>query len=422
MVTNYQLGLIVALFFLWGIANNLNDILIQQFKTAFTLGNMQASLVQSAFYMGYFFGALPAAQVAHKYGFKAATLVGLSLFSLGCWLFFPNSRNGGWYPGFLACLYLIAFGLAFLETSANPWIIVLAEAQEHGSGTKALNFAQSFNPLGSIAGILIGRFFILDDDIDASKTGDRRLAAGRVGIPYLVLGTVVAVVACAFWAVQFPEGSSEQGLPKGFTSSISRLLQNTFFLLALAAQFTYVGAQVSVWSFIIQYVQANIPGTGEQQASDFIVISLVLFVIGRFVASALLHVTREDRLLGTYAFLACIMCVIASTVGGWIGVVSVSLISFFMSMMFPTIFGIGVSLLDNNDMEVGASLLVMAIIGGAIFPPLMGYVGDAYSITLSYLVPAACFLVVVAFAMLYTGGKLKNSEGQHLIESSKVNA
>uniref|UniRef100_A0A7S4W8L8 Major facilitator superfamily (MFS) profile domain-containing protein n=1 Tax=Alexandrium monilatum TaxID=311494 RepID=A0A7S4W8L8_9DINO len=419
----WPLALLVSLFVLWGAANNLNDILIKQFQKAFTLGDMQASLVQSAFYTGYFIGALPAARLARAYGYKISITTGLALFSVGAFLFFPISRNGGSYPGFLVCLYLIAFGLAFLESAANPWIVLLGDSSKPGSGSGilALNFAQAFNPLGSIGGILIGRFFILDgreyvppqgkQTLPGAMTEYQRHEAAMVGVPYVVLGCVVAVLTLCFICTKFPRTSADDSEPDRqltfarFCACANRLWRVPGFAQGLLAQFTYVGAQVCIWSFVIRLVQAELPGVSETRAADFMLFSLVTFMLGRFAAAALLLVVNERRLLCIYAVFACLMTVIIAAVRGRAAVAAVCAASFFMSMMYPTIFGLVLAPLDGQDTEVAAALLVMMVVGGAAVAPVMGGVSDASSIALAYLVPGACFLNIAAFAAQHSLGR-----------------
>mmetsp|Transcript_4859 Transcript_4859/g.12516 ORF Transcript_4859/g.12516 Transcript_4859/m.12516 type:complete len:471 (-) Transcript_4859:573-1985(-) len=409
----WPLGLIVSLFFLWGALNNLNDVLIKQFTKAFTLQDWEAGLVQSAFYVGYFVGGLPAAKVSREYGYKITVIVGLAFFSVGCLLFFPVSRCGD-YHLFLVCLYLIAFGLAFLECSANPWVVQLGEQHRAGAGTLALNVAQAFNPIGSVLGVLIGRFFILGgEELTAQASMDpaameryQRQESEAVGAPYLAIGIVVVVLAILFILTRFPggsiedDGSAKEPMTFGILGNTAlRLAGKRRFVQGVLAQFFYVGAQVSVWSFIIRYVEDNIPGTEEQTAADFILLSLGIFVAGRFVAAALLKMVQDYQLLGAYAVAAALCCVIAALVGGTVGVVAVCATSFFMSMMFPTLFGLALEALDGEDNEIGASFVVMAIVGGAAAPPVMGFVSDKSSMTTAYLVPGCCFLVIAAHSL-----------------------
>lgn len=427
--SSWPVALLVSLFFLWGAANNLNDILIKQFKKAFALGDMQASLVQSAFYAGYFVGALPAARVARAFGFKAAIMTGLTLFALGSVLFYPVSRHGGSYIGFLVCLYLIAFGLAFLESSANPWIVLLGDNGTPGSGTRALNLAQAFNPLGSIAGILVGRLCILDGrepaadaDVPAAILREYRdHEAALVGLPYVVLGVVVATIAGAFGLTRFPS-TSEDGLAgdqltvSQLCTTTSRLWRSNGYAQGLLAQFAYVGAQVCVWSFVIRLVQEELPGTTEQRAADFVLFGLIIFVGGRFVASTLMYIVSESKLLCIYAVLACATCVVIAVVGGRLGVAAVCVTSFFMSMMFPTIFGLVLAPLDRRDTEVGAAFLVMCVVGGALVTPLMGVVSDATSVGVAYLVPGVCFLVVALYALQHSAGRFDTPERKPILK------
>merc|ERR1712232_529565 len=231
----------------------------------------------------------------------------------------------------------------------------------------------------------------------------REQEASRVSVPYASMAALVAITALAFAFSSFPGAPSKEverelTVAKLCSTTHRLVLGGGGFMAGVVTQFAYVAAQVCVWSFQIRYVQFNVPGTHEQEASDFIILSLALFAVGRFVASALLSVVREERLLGAYAVIACVACVGAATLGGRLGVACVCATSFFMSMMYPTIFGAAISRVSLDDKEVAAALLVMAIVGGGVVPPLMGYVSDAFSITRSYLVPGACFLIVALYA------------------------
>jgi len=427
--SSWAMVLIISLFFMWGAANNLNDILIKQFQKAFTLNDFNASLVQSAFYTGYFCASLPAALFVRSYGYKSAVILGLSFFSLGATLFYPASLNGGWYPGFLGSLYLIAIGLAFLETSANVWVVVLGNLEREGSGTQALNIAQSFNPLGSIAGVILGRIFILTNELTseqlAKMTPVEQAAAhaqeaAQAGMPYLILAVVVAALAVMIAVSHFPTAqisdSQEQLTFPMFQSSMSRLWGNGAFKAGVLALFFYVGGQVSVWSFVIRFTEKAMPGVSDQRAADLLVVGLVLFVVGRFAASALLSYINENNLLALFSGLACVSCVTTATVGGVASVAALCMISFFMSMVFPTIFGVAISKVGREDQPIAGSLLIMSIIGGAVIPPVMGAVSDATSIALSYLVPACCFLVVTGFAVgVSVEDQSEGPERKHII-------
>lgn len=415
----WPLALIVSLFFLWGAANSLNDILIRQFTKAFALKDWQAGLVQSAFYVGYFFGALPAAKVASEHGYKAAVMVGLCLFSSGSCFFYVASRGGGSYGGFLCCLYLVAFGLAFLEASANPWVKLLGDAVRPGSGAVALNVAQTFNPFGSLLGVACGRWFILDGrEPPPDATPEYyALQAAAVGPLYLAVALVVASVLLAFGCTRFPElpsyssGKDKVGLSWAKLRQVgASLSRNAAFLRGTAAQFFYVAAQVSVWSFVIRLVQASVPGTDEKAASGYITASLCLFSIGRFAASALLCLVEARKLLVMYS-LGALGCTVAVAFGhDRFAVLSLCGISFFMSMMYPTIFALAIAAVEEADREVASSVLVMAIVGGAAAPPAMGALSDASSISRAYLLPAFCFFVVACYGFVPGGCSSREAE------------
>lgn len=399
--------LIVALFFLWGVANNLNDVLIAHFKKLFTLSDLQAGLVQSAFYLGYFCLAIPAALFMRAKGYRAAVLTGLGLYALGAFLFWPAAGAQS-YPFFLAALFVIAGGLAFLETSANPLIARLGPEE---TASRRLNLAQAFNPLGSITGVVLGSQFILSG---VSLSSEQKAAmtpaaldawrvseASAVQLPYLLIGLVVIGWAILIRVVRFPPVATESDVDEGVGAldDFRVLLGNRRLLLGVAAQFFYVGAQVGIWSYLIRYAQVAVPGTGEHRAAAFLTASLVLFMVGRFAGTALMGRIAALPLLASFAGIAAALCVVATAIGGYVGIGALIATSFFMSIMFPTIFAESVAGLGPRT-KSAAALLVMAIIGGAVLTALMGYVSDVSgSILWAMLVPAGCFLVVLAFAL-----------------------
>lgn len=383
------LVLIVALFFLWGVANNLNDVLIAHFKRLFTLSDFQAGLVQSAFYLGYFTLAIPAALFMRRFGYRAAVLLGLCLYGAGALLFWPAAGAAS-YPAFLVALFVIASGLGFLETSANPLIARLGD--EEGAARR-LNLAQAFNPLGSIAGVLIGRTFILSNGDDHSATA--------VQIPYLTIGLGVLFWALLIRLTPFPAVATDHDDAEGpgAAGDLLAVLRRGRVQLGIVAQFFYVGAQVGIWSFLIRYAEVAMPGTSQRAASDYLTASLVAFMVGRFGGTALMGRTRPLPLLAIFAAAAAACCLVATAVGGFAGVVALVASSIFMSIMYPTIFAESVRGLGGLTKSASA-LLVMAIIGGAVFPALMGLVSDASGTILdAMLVPAACFGVVLLFAL-----------------------
>jgi FHS family L-fucose permease-like MFS transporter len=399
-------ALIVTLFFLWGLANNLNDILITQFKKAFTLSDFQAGLVQSAFYLGYFLFALPAAGFMRLRGYKAAVVLGLVLYGCGAFLFWPAAQLHT-YALFLLALFVIASGLAFLETSANPFVTVLGPAS---SAARRLNLAQAFNPLGSITGILVGQHFIFSGvehtpaEIAAMDAATRSAyfatESSAVQLPYLVIGTLVLFWALLILAARFPDTSPETAGTNTSTTGLGALRRNRRFLLAVVAQFFYVGAQVGIWSFLIRYVQSTVPGTPEKMAANFLTASLVAFMLGRFSGVALMRHISPTRILALFAIINVILCGIAVGLPGHIGTYALVASSFFMSVMFPTIFALGIDGLSDDQRKIGSALIVMAIIGGAFLPAVMGATSDFGGIHLAMALPLICFAVVLGFAAL----------------------
>jgi len=403
--------LITALFFLWAIPNNLNDVLIKQFMKSFEISRFQAGLLQSAFYMGYFLLAMPAALLMRRLGYKAGFIIGLLLYGIGTFLFWPAALVGQ-YWFFLMALFVIASGLSFLETASNPFIAQMGSPE---TSAQRLNFSQSFNPLGSITGVFIGKIFIFSgielqpDQVNAMKKAGTYASylhdeILRVKMPYLVLGAVVLLWALLIALKKFPPIRSEHE-DGGDHGHFRDLLQHRHFLLAILAQFMYVGAQVGTWSYLIQYVQdsTHLP---EKPAADYLIASLVAFGVGRFVSTALMRVVKPNLLMGVYAVINVLLVAVGVLHPGWIGVWAMVLTSFFMSLMFPTIFALGLKGLGPNT-KIGGSLIVMAIVGGAALTPLMGLINDrTHSIAFAYLVPLVGYLSVAAYAFLGTSRRL----------------
>ncbi|MES2519343.1 MAG: L-fucose:H+ symporter permease [Bacteroidota bacterium] len=392
--------LITCLFFLWGAANNLNDILIKQFKKAFELSDFQSGLVQSAFYFGYFVLAMPAAMFMRKRGYKAGILLGLSLYAAGALLFYPAAESRS-YGFFLFALFVIASGLAFLETAANPYVAALGSAK---TAAFRLNLAQSFNPIGSIVGILIGQQFIFSG-VEYSKEQLAQLSAtdlqnyyateaSAVQIPYLIIGIIVISFMVFIWFTQFPKVEEEQESTEKV--SLTSLFGIKHFRLAVITQFFYVGAQVGVWSYLIRYSQNAVTGMSEKDAATYLTYSLVLFMIGRFVGTALLKTVQANRLMGFYAIVCMLLVGISIVASQYLGIWALVATSFFMSIMFPTIFTLGLDGLGEGT-KLGASLLVMAIIGGAVLTAVMGLVSDLHGIKFAQIVPVICFGVVAFY-------------------------
>jgi FHS family L-fucose permease-like MFS transporter len=403
--------LIVSLFFLWGMANNLNDPLIKHFKKLFTLSDFGSGLVQSAFYLGYFLCAIPAALFMQRFSYKAAVILGLVLYGAGALLFYPAGEMQS-YGFFLAALFVIASGLAFLETSANPMVATLGAPED---SERRLNFAQSFNPLGSIAGVFIGRTFILSGieyspqqlqamSPQAIATWHGREAAAAEA-PYIVIGIGVLIWAVLIALARFPVSASTHAEGIGNVGRFGELLRRGRYMFGVFAQFCYVGAQVGIWSYTIRYVQQELPGTSEKTAADLIIVALALFAAGRFTGTALMRFVAPLRLLAIFGFINIVLCAVAAIAGGAVGLGALTLSSFFMSIMFPTIFAASIRGLGDLT-KLGSSLIVMAIIGGAVFTAVMGLVSDATEhIRFAMLVPLACFVAVAAFAMMMRRGR-----------------
>lgn len=413
------LVMIVSLFFLWGIANNLNDVLIPQFKKTFTLNDLESGLVQSAFYMGYFLLALPAGMVMRRFGYKSAVVFGLCLYGAGALLFWPAAEMRE-YVYFLGALFVIASGLAFLETSANPLMTVLGDP---ATAERRLNFAQSFNPVGSIAGILIGQQFILSGNeptaADLAAMTPQALEAFRtteataVQQPYLVLAVVVLLLALIVAVTRFPAEANKPAADEAQGSIFSdfpKIFSRPRFVGGVVAQFFYVGAQVGIWSYLIRYSQAETPDLslwavfdqnyvgGEKAGAEVLTYSLFALLIGRFVGTALMGVIPPARLMAIYAAINVALVCVGAFVGGAAGLWALAATSFFMSIMFPTIFAIAVKDLGPQT-KTASSFVVMAIIGGAVLTPLMGWISHISEIRVAMIIPAVCFAVVGLYAL-----------------------
>ncbi len=390
--------LVTVLFFLWGIPNNLNDVLIRHFMKSFAISRFQAGLVQSAFYMGYFLLAMPAAFLMRRAGYKSGFVIGLVLFGAGAFLFWPAALAGS-YGFFLLALFVIASGLSFLETASNPFIAQLGDPD---SSERRLNFAQAFNPLGAITGALIGTVFIFSGIEltpqqvamqQASHTYDAYLRSEtlRVVKPYLVIGAIALIWAVLILRTKFPAIQSEHENESGDRGHLRDLFRYPHFLFAVVAQFFYVGAQVGTWSYFITYV------TG----------TLAAFGVGRFASAWLMRFIVPAKLMGAYCVANMILVAIAVLTPGWLGLWCVFLTSFFMSLMFPTIFALGLKGLGPNT-KLGGSLLVMAIVGGAVLTPLMGFISEkTHSLAQAYSVPLLAYLIIALYS--FWGSQQRNA-------------
>lgn len=404
--------LVTALFFLWGIPNNLNDVLIRQFMKSFAITRFEAGLVQSAFYLGYFLLAMPAALMMRRKGYKAGFVTGLLIYTAGTLLFWPAAIAQS-YLFFLFALFVIASGLAFLETASNPFI---AQLGDPASSERRLNFSQAFNPLGSITGVLIGvRFIFSGVELNPAQIAVMQQAGTyraylrgetlRVVTPYLVIGAVTFLWAMLILRTKFPPIQSEhEGDPRD-QGSFRELFGYRHFLLAVVAQFLYVGAQVGTWSYFIQYVQ-DYTHQPEKVAGLYLTGTLVAFGVGRFASSAIMRYVRPNLLMGCYSLVNIVLVIIGILLPGWLGMWSILVTSLFMSLMFPTIFALGLKNLGPNT-KLAGSMLVMSIIGGAILTPVMGLISQSsHSLARAYVVPLIAYVFVAYFA--FWGSRVRN--------------
>jgi len=404
--------LVTALFLFWGIPSNMNDILIKQFMKSFEITRFRAGLIQSAYYMGYFLLSMPAALIMRKYSYKTGLVIGLLLYSAGTSLFWPAAilRQYGF---FLFALFIVASGAAFLETGANPFIAVLGDPR---TSERRLNFSQAFNPLGAVGGVLVGTVFIFSGielkqpqvvALKAAGTYDAYLQheTMRVVKPYLVIGTIIFIWALLILRTKFPKIAEEaQTAAERAKGRFADLFHHRHFILGVIAQFLYVGAQVGTWSYYIQYVQ-DYTHQPEKVAGYLLTGTLVAFGVGRFSATYLMKFVPPSKLMGIYGLINVMLLGIAVLHPGWVGVWSLFITSFFMSLMFPTIFALGIKELGPNT-KMGGSLMVMSIIGGAAFPPLEGKV---FELTHSMATAMAVLLVCYAFIAHYgfVGSKVR---------------
>lgn len=401
---------VVSLFFLWALANSLNDILIRQFQKALDLSRGESGFLQFVFYLGYFLVALPAGLLIRRVGYRGGILVGLGLYALGALSFYPAAEIREFWA-FLVALFVIASGLAILETAANPMIARFGPQEK---AAQRLNFAQAFNGLGAFVAPIIGGLFIFSGvELDASQAGSmtpleldayRANEALMVQGPYLSLALAIALVAAIIAVVKLPqmdESNAEQAPAEAQGAGLFQALRLRHLRWAVVAQFFYVGAQVVIWSFFVDFAIDFVPGVSERQAAFYLSISLASFMVGRFVGTALMSRIAPATLLGVFAICAAILSLGARILDGAAALVSLGAVSFFMSIMFPTIFALGIDGAGIHT-KTASSFIIMAIIGGAIFPPLAGFLADySGNIAVIGLFGAASFAVIGWFAWRY---------------------
>jgi len=396
--------LVTSLFFMWGLANNMTDTLLAAFKRIMSMSDFQTSWIQIAFYGSYFVLALPAAIFIKRFTYKAGILLGLGMFIAGGLLFYPASQTMV-YGHFLGALFILAGGLSILETTANPYIISMGPEE---TGTQRLNFAQSFNPIGSISGVILSKFFILAhlnqaDAAQRATMSEHELIAVRAAELSATMGPYVGVALflLLLWLliafVKMPKASDESNTVDLFPT-LGRLIRNKRYSIGVVAQFFYVGAQIGVWSFTIRYVMQEL-GTNEGESSTYYIAALILFMTLRFVFTGLMKYFTPGKLLTFSAGLAIIFTLFTIFGSGVFAVYSLVAISAPMSLMFPTIYGISLRGL-GEDTKIGASGLIMAILGGAVLTAVQGQVSDLTgNIKLAFFVPLFCFVVIAAYGL-----------------------
>ncbi|MGX9718524.1 L-fucose:H+ symporter permease [Stenotrophomonas acidaminiphila] len=379
--------LVTSLFFLWGFSYGLLDVLNKHFQEALDITRARSALLQAAYFGAYFLMALPAARLMERHGYKTGILLGLGLFAAGALLFIPATAAGV-FEYFLFALFVIACGLACLETAANPYATVLGPAE---SSERRLNLAQSFNGLGTfIAPFIGGKLFF-----GASASG----MSGSHGVQLIYVATAIVVIAIAVlvWRTRMPEVAT--GAASAATQAAHvPLFAQRHFVLAVVAQFFYVAAQVGVGAFFINYAVDHVPGLSSERAAYLLAVALGCFLAGRFLTTALMGAVAPARLLTVYAVISIALCAVVVAGMGRLSVAALIALFFFMSMMFPTIFALGVKGLGAQTKR-GASFIIMAIVGGAIVPSFMGRIADARGIETAFWVPALCFAVVAGYGL-----------------------
>ena len=402
--------LVTSLFFFWGFVHNLDPILIPHLRKSFRLNDLQSSLIDSSVFIAYFVMALPAGYVMRKYGYKSGIVGGLLLFALGCFLFLPAADTHQ-YIYFLGALFIIASGLTFLETAANPYATIIGPPE---TATRRLNFAQSFNGLAAMVAPIIGGQFILSgtemsDEAYAQLSPEAlnnylTTEAQSVKMPYLILGILVLLVAVLFMVSKLPDVKEGDDSKAG--NNPLKAFRHKHLTWAVVAQFFYVGAQVCVGSFFIKMARTG-AGMDEKTAAQYLGWGYgAAFMIGRFVGTFLMGRFASEKLLSVYALINIVLSAVAIFGSGIVVVYALIAIAFFMSIMFPTIFSLGIKEV-GADTKMASSLIVMSIVGGAFLPPVLGVISDATgSIQNGYIVPLICFVVVFLFAT--KGHKVKS--------------
>lgn len=404
--------LITSLFALWGFANDITNPMVAAFQTVMELSAAKASMIQFAFYGGYATMAIPAALFIRRFSYKSSILLGLGLYAIGAFLFIPAAAHES-FTFFCFSLYILTFGLAFLETTANPFILSLGHKE---NATRRLNLAQAFNPMGSLMGMSVASLLILPNlwsdkrdstgEIifntlpDAEKAIIRVHDLSIIRDPYVAIGLVVLAMFCIISLMKMPE-SEVKDSKRSMRTSLSNLWHNSIYIEGVITQIFYVAAQIMTWTFIIQY--ADNLGINKATAQNYNIIAMFMFLCSRFISTYLMKFINSKTLLMAFGIGAALCSVGAVLIIGIWGLYCLIAISFFMSLMFPTIYGIALENVDESDTTLGAAFLVMAIIGGALMPPLQGLIIDQKvvwgmpAVNVSFLLPFICFLIIIFY-------------------------
>jgi len=395
--------LITSLFFFWGFIHNLDPILIKHLRSAFQLSHFQASLVDSAVFAAYFLLAIPAGLIIQKYGYKTGILVGLFFFAAGCFMFVPAANTVS-YPFFLGALFVLSCGLAVLETAANPYITILGDPEK---APQRLNFAQSFNGLAASVAPIIGGVFILGEEPKTQDELSRLTQTAKLAYiqaetslvkgPYIILGLIILLVMFLFLFVKLPE--VKEGTEKS-TKNFLQVLRLKNVGWGVLAQFFYIGAQIYVFSFLLVFAEDAIQMKG-QDAKYYAGVAGFLFMIGRFAGTFLMKYIAPQKLLAIYSVISIILSIWVIIGSGVSTLYALVTLTFFMSIMFPTIFALGING-AGSETKSASSLLIMSIVGGAIIPPLASKITDiSGNIHFSYVVPLICFVIVLLFSLRF---------------------
>lgn len=403
--TNYTFPLILvtSLFFMWGFSYGLVDSLNKHFQDIFHITKMRSTLLQFAYFGGYGIMALPAGIIMRKFGYKRGIILGLCLFALGALLFYPSALIGDYYF-FLICLFILACGLSCLETASNPYVTVLGKRE---TSEFRLNLSQSFNGIGQFLGPFLAAYLFFGENEFSESVATTTENLSSVQYTYVIIGIIVLIIAFLFYKAHLPEINEEEQLREAGEHHSRPLFQNRHFVWGVIAQFSYVAAQVGIAAFFINYATENWAGSTSEVAAKLLGVSLILFTIGRFVGTALMRFIKPHKLLTAYSLINILLCFYVIYGSGAASVYTLMVIFFFESIMFPTIFALGVKDLGEHTRR-GGSFMVMAIVGGAVIPLIMGLIADELSTPMAYWVPLLCFIVVLYYGI--SGYKIHKPE------------